>query len=128
MKRLIFFLVLIAGSFSAQAYISAIAIESEKNASMQVTVNGKLYNKQPGSFVRIKSNPGFFRLELKVLNPHDKVWYIVRKEVRVEKGFEFFYKVEFPPNKRPTLTLVKRYPVYSKYFWNPALYNKHPVS
>jgi hypothetical protein len=95
---------------------------------MQVSVNGKVYNKQPESFVRIKSQPGLFHLQLKVLNPENKVWYVIRRDVKVEKGLEFYYKVTFGEDMRPVFKLIKQYPVYSKYFLNPAMYNKHPVS
>lgn len=95
---------------------------------MQVYVNGKLYNKQPGKFVRVRSTPGLFYLEVKVLNPWNKQWYVAKKSIRVDKGFEFQYKVVFINRTKPELVEVKRYPVYSKYFLNQGLYNKHPIS
>lgn len=127
MKRLILFLILVASVNSAFAYISGFSIQTDKNSAFQVYVNGKLRSTQAKSFVRIKSNPGLYHVKIKVLNPHDKEWYILRKDVRVTKGYEFYYKVDFSKGKRPVLQLVKRYPVYSRYFSNPALYNKHPV-
>ncbi len=128
MKRLMLSFVLISVALSASAYSSTIAIQTDKSSSMQVYVNGKLFNKVPEKFVRIKSNPGLFKIEVKVLNPYDKEWYMIRKDVRVEKGFEFYYKIEFAEGKRPELKALKRYPVYSHYFLNPALYHKHPTS
>ncbi|MBX2964915.1 MAG: hypothetical protein KF845_02130 [Cyclobacteriaceae bacterium] len=128
MKKLVLIAALITSSFSLYAYASSIAIQTAKASSMQVYVNGKLYNKQPEKFVRIKSNPGSFRVEVKVLNPYDKEWYMVRKDIRVEKGFEFYYKVEFAEGKRPVLKAIRRYPVYSHYFLNPALYNRHSTT
>lgn len=128
MKKLVLILALAACGVSAYAYSSTIAIQADKASSMQVYVNGKLYNKEPGNFVRIKSNPGLFKIEVKVLNPYDKEWYMVRSTVRVEKGFEFFYKIQFAEGKRPELKAIRRYPVYSHYFLNPALYYKHPTS
>jgi hypothetical protein len=122
---LLFSLVACSLSF---AYVSGIAIQSEKSSNMSVYVNGKLYNKQPGKFVRIKSMPGLFHLQVKVLNPYDKVWYIVRKDIRVEKGYEFYYRMVFARNKKPMLQQVKKYPVYSKYFLHPEMYNSHPIS
>lgn len=127
MKQLIIFFVLIAFTQSAFAYISGISIQTAKNSSIQVYVNGKLKSSQSKSFVRIKSNPGLFHVMVKVLNPHDKEWYVLRKDVRVTKGYEFYYKIDFSQGKRPVLQLVKRYPVYSHYFLNPGLYNKHPI-
>jgi hypothetical protein len=126
MKKLVLMMTLMVSSISLFAYSSSIAIQTAKASTMQVYVNGKLYNKQPEKFVRIKSNPGLFKVEVKVLNPYDKEWYMVRKEIRVEKGFEFYYMVEFAEGKRPVLKAIRRYPVYSHYFLNPALYNRHP--
>jgi hypothetical protein len=65
---------------------------------------------------------------VKVLNPYDKTWYVVRKDITVENGFEFYYKMVFEKGKRPQIQAVKKYPVYTKYFLNPMLYNRHPVS
>ncbi|HEX5171087.1 MAG TPA: hypothetical protein VFW11_18050 [Cyclobacteriaceae bacterium] len=121
----LFFLVQYTSSFG---YISGIAIQTEKSSNMQVFVNGKLYNKVPGNFVRVKSQPGLFHVEVKVLNPHNKTWYLVRKDIRVEKGLEFYYKVVFMKGQRPQLIEIKRCPVFSQYFLNPSLYNRHPVS
>jgi hypothetical protein len=128
MKKLVLVTGLMFSVVAVFAYSSSIAIQTEKSSSMQVYVNGKLYNKQPEKFVRIKSNPGLFKIEVKVLNPYDKEWYMVRKDVRVEKGFEFYYKIEFAEGKRPELKAIRRYPVYSHYFLNPALYNRHPTT
>lgn len=128
MKKLVLVTGLMFSVAAVFAYSSSIAIQTEKSSSMQVYVNGKLYNKQPEKFVRIKSNPGLFKIEVKVLNPYDKEWYMVRKDVRVEKGFEFYYKIEFAEGKRPELKAIRRYPVYSHYFLNPALYNRHPTT
>jgi len=114
-------------SASAYAYDSGIAIHTEQGTKMQVYVNGKLYNKQPGKFVRVRSTPGLFHVEVKVLNPYTKQWTLVRKDVRVEKGFEFHFKVIFK-NRKPELQATRKYPVYSKYFLNPMLYNRHPIS
>ena len=88
MNKLVF-LLLLATNYSLLAYDSGIAVQTEKGTTMQVYVNGKLYNKQPGQFVRVRSTPGLFHLEVKVLNPWNKKWYIVRKDIRVDKGFEF---------------------------------------
>jgi len=121
-------LLLLASSSVALAYDSGIAVQTEKGTTMQVYVNGKLFNKQPGKFVRVRSTPGLFHLEVKVLNPWNKQWYIVRKDIRVDKGFEFQYKVVFINKTKPELREVKRYPVYSRYFLNPSLYNKHPIT
>lgn len=127
MKYLVLFFLLI-GSSHAMAYDSGIAIQMDKGARIQVTINGKLYAKQTGNVVRVRSSPGLFHLQVKVLNPYDKQWYIVRKDIRTEKGFEFQYKVVFTNNRNPALVEVKRNPVYSKYFLNPVLYNRHPVA
>ncbi|MDH4091678.1 MAG: hypothetical protein OEV74_03400 [Cyclobacteriaceae bacterium] len=127
MKKLVIFL-LLASSYSLLAYDSGIAIQSEKGTTMQVYVNGKLYNKQPNKFVRLRSTPGLFHLEIKVLNPWNKLWYIVRKDINIDKGYEFQYKIVFINKTRPELREINRYPVFSRYFLNPGLYNSHPVS
>lgn len=115
-------------SVQLMAYDSGIAVQVEKGATMQVYVNGKLYNKQPGKFLRVRSTPGLFHLEVKVLNPWNKQWYVVKKDIRVEKGYEFQYKVVFVNRTKPELREVKKYPMYSRYFLNNDLYNKHPVA
>ncbi len=128
MRKLLLGALLSVIAWNAEAYIAGIAIQSEKSSNMQVYVNGKLFNKEPGNFVRIKSKPGLFHVKVKVLNPHDNVYYVVRRDIRVEKGYEFFYQVVFSKNHPPRIQEVRRYPVYSKYFLNPVLYNRHPVS
>lgn len=115
-------------SFASVANISGIAIQAEKNSPMQVYVNGKLYNKQPDRFVRIKSHPGLFHIEVKIFDPRDKNWYTAKKDIRVDKGMEFYYKVELVKGKPPVLREVRRYPIYSPYFLRPELYNRHAVS
>lgn len=128
MKNLVGTLLLVLSTSSAFAYISGIAIQTENSSNMQVYVNGKLYNKNPGKFVRIKSQPGLFHVEVKVFHPYNKAWYLVKKDIRVEKGMEFYYKVVFAKNKQPELREIRRYPVYSPYFLNSSLYNRHPIS
>jgi hypothetical protein len=127
-KKIGVLLILLAASYSSHAYLSGIAIENGRSSSMQVFINGRLYNKQPSNFVRIPSKPGLFNVQVKVLNPYDKEWYLLRKSIRVEKNYEFYYKIVFAKGKRPVIQAVKRYPVYSRYFLNPTLYNKHSVS
>jgi hypothetical protein len=128
MKKLVVAVLLATVSTYAHAYISGIAIQTDKSSNMQVSINGRLYNKTPEKFVRIKSKPGLFHVEVKVLNPFDKNWYVVRKDIKVEKGYEFYYKMVFAKNKRPRIQEIRRYPVYTRYFLNPTLYNKHPIT
>lgn len=109
------------------AYDSGIALLTEKGLNMQVFVNGKLYNKNPGKYVRVRSNPGLFHVEVRVMNPVDKKWYSVKKDIRAQKGIELQYKVVFI-GSRPQLVDEKKNPIYSRYFLNPGLYNKHFIS
>ena len=95
---------------------------------MKVYVNGKLVNNRSENFVRIKGKPGIYHIEVKVLNPYDRIWYLLRKDVRAEKGIEFLYEVELNRMEKPRMHIVNSYPVYTKYFLNPVLYNKHPIS
>ena len=127
-NAMLILLALFLSTTTTHAYISGIAIQADKKSSMQVYINGKLYNKQPGSFVRIPSKPGIFHVQVKVLNPYDREWYLVRKNIRVEKGYEFYYKVVFLKGQRPRIEAQKRYRVYSRYFLNPMLYNQHPIT
>ena len=113
--------------FSCDAYVSGIAIQSEKGSNIQVTVNGKLFNKRPEKFVRIRSTPGLFHIELRIFNAYCQQWQIIKKDVRVKKGYDTYFQVVFV-NRKAVLKELKQYPVYSRYFLNPALYNRHPVS
>jgi len=120
-------LVFVFISTSCAAYISGIAIQSEAGSNIQVFVNGKLYNKRPEKFVRIRSTPGLFHIQLRIFNTYYQEWQIVKKDVRLKKGYDTYYRVVFV-NRKAVLKEVKRYPIYSKYFLNPSLYNKHPIS
>src|SRR5687767_16008429 len=126
--KMLMFLFLLASSSAALAYDSGIAVQTDKGTTMRVYVNGKLISKQSGKYVRVRSTPGLFHLEVKVLNPWNQQWYVVRKDIRVDKGYEFQYKVVFKDRYKPELVEVKKYPMYSRYFLNNNLYNKHPVS
>ncbi|RAW03158.1 hypothetical protein DQQ10_03420 [Pseudochryseolinea flava] len=113
--------------FTAKGYDSGIAVQTEHGTPIQVFVNGKLYNKTPGSFVRVRGSQGLYHVEVKFLNPYTKKWASIKRDVKTRKGFEFVYKLAFV-NKKPELREVRKNPVYSKYFLNPALYNWHPRS
>ena len=128
MKKMGLCFFLLFSSLITFAYDSGIAIQTDKGVSMQVFVNGKLYNNHLGKVVRVRSTPGLFHLEVKVLNPWNKKWYIARKSVRIEKGFEFQYKVVFINKLKPEVVAIRKYPIYSRYFLNPNLYNRHPIS
>jgi hypothetical protein len=128
MKNVVVAVFLLMISSPSFCYISGIAIQTEKTSNMQVYVNGKLYNKQLSKFVRIKSLPGLFHVEVKVLNPYDKAWYVVRKDITVDRGYELYYRMVFKRGQKPRIQEIKKYPVYSKYFLNPMLYNQHPIS
>ncbi len=128
MRTFLLVVTLALASFTANANISGIAIQTEKASSMQVYVNGKLYNKSPENFVRIRSRPGLFHVEVRVLNPHDRRWYTVKKDIVVKRGYEFYYRMVFEKGQSPRIEAVRQYPVYSRYFLNPILYNKNPVT
>lgn len=127
MKKLTLLMMALGITTMVWAYDSGIALLTEKGTEMQVYVNGKLYNKNPGKFVRVRSSPGLFHVEVRVMNPTNKKWYVTKKDIRAEKGFELQYKVVFV-NSKPELVEVKKYPIYTRYFLNPALYNKHQTS
>jgi hypothetical protein len=127
MKRLIFISLLAVLPVSSRAFSSGLAFQTEKNSSMQVVVNGKICNASAKTFVRVKSNPGLYHVEITVLNPYDKVWYKIRKDVNVEKGFEFYYKIVFEKNKRPSVEFISRYPSFYNYY-NPVLPYRNPIA
>jgi hypothetical protein len=127
MKKLTLLAIVLSIASTAWAYDSGIALVTEKGTEMQVFVNGKLYNKHPGKFVRVRSSPGLFHIEVRVMNPANKKWYTTRKDIRAQKGFELQYKVVFV-NSRPELIELKKYPIYSRYFLNPTLYNRHQTT
>ena len=127
MERVVMALVFASIPFIAFGNVSSIAIQSEDKGDMHVYLNGKLYNRHPGKFVRIKSRPGLFHVEIKVFNPINKNWYLIRKDIWVTKGFEFYYCIRFSNGQRPILVQTKKYPVYSPYFINPALHNRHYI-
>lgn len=128
MKKLILLTALLSISAISYGYISGIAIKTEQKTEMKVYVNGKLVSNRSENFVRIKGKPGVYHIEVKVLNPYDRTWYMLRKDVRAEKGIEFLYQVEFSRMSKPKMNIVKSYPIYTKYFLNPVLYNKNPIS
>lgn len=110
------------------AYTSGIAIRSDKATVVQVFVNGKLYNKNPSNYIRIKSTHGLFHLRVRVLDLSTHTWRTVTKSIQISKGFEYQYMVTVNRNEPPTLQLIKRYPVYSKYFLNYGLYTRSHTS
>lgn len=114
-------------SFSSKAYDSGIAVQTEQGTPIQVYVNGKLYNKNPGSFVRVRGSQGLYHLEVRFLNPYTKQWASIKRDVKTKKGFEFLFKLAFV-DRKAELREVRKNPVYSKYFLNPALYNRHPTT
>ena len=122
MKRLVIISLLIFFSATAYSQTAGLAIQTEKNAVMLVYINGKRCNTDARSFVRVNGNAGMHRVEIKVLHPEEKMWYVVRKEVRLDRGYDFYYKVVFEEGRRPEIVLVKRYPVYSRYYNSSAYY------
>ena len=128
MKKLIMLTVFLSISAFSFGYSSGIAIKTDQKTEMKVYVNGKLVNNRSENFVRIKAKPGMYHIEVKVLNPYDRIWYMLRKDVRAEKGIEFLYQVEFSRMAKPKMNIVKSYPIYSRYFLKPAMYNQNPIS
>ena len=122
MKRMIAVLSLMVISTIGLAQTAGLAIQTDKNSVMLVFINGKRCNTDAKSFVRVSGNAGIHRVEIKVLHPEEKMWYVVRKEVNLDRGYDFYYKVVFQEGKRPEIVLVKKYPVYSRYYNSSAYY------
>jgi len=128
MKKLVFLLVLVAVSSSLLAYTSGIAISSDKSVQVQVFVNGKLCNKMPSNFIRIKSTEGLFHLRVKIFDVRTHTWQEIKRSVQIVKGFEYQYSVIHKKGKAPELVQIRRYPIYSRYFLNYGLYTRSTVS
>lgn len=119
--------VLILCSLSSYGYLSGIAIENNAGTNMEVFINGKLYSKKTDKFVRFRSSPGILHVELRVFNKYINQWQVVRKDVKLTRGYDSYFKVVFV-DKKPVLKETKKYPVYSRYYLNNSLYNKHPIT
>lgn len=123
---LVFLLVLVNAGF---AYTSGFAIQtSDKSQLVQVYINGKLYNKKPTHFIRIKSTQGTFHLKVKILNLQEHTWQEVVKSVKISKGFEYYFTIVQQEGRKPELTQTRRYPIYSKYFLDYSLYTRGTTS
>ncbi len=109
----------------AQAYTSGIAISSvRKSEVVQVFVNGKLYNKTPSNFIRIKSTQGTFHLRVKILDIHTRQRQEIVQTIKISKGFEYYYEVKQEVGEVPKLIQMRRYPIYSRYFLDYGLYTR----
>lgn len=113
---------------SASAYTSGMAFSSDKSVVVQVFVNGKLYNKVPSHFIRIKSTEGLFHLRVKILNMRTHTWKEINRSVRITKGFEYQFTVVQKEGFQPELKQMKRYPIYTKYFLDYTLYTRGSTS
>jgi hypothetical protein len=110
---------------TGQAYTSGIAISTvRKSEVVQVFVNGKLYNKTPSNFIRIKSTQGTFHLRVRIFDIHARQKHEIVQTIRISKGFEYYYEIKHAEGKVPKLIQIKRYPIYSRYFLDYGLYTR----
>ena len=109
-------------------YQSAFAIHSGSFSQMQVAVNGKIWTNQTPSFVRVKSKPGLFHLEVKIFDPEQKIWHLIKKEILVKKGWENHFRIVFAPSGEPVLEEWKKYPVFKIHYIYPHSYIKNQVT
>ncbi|GCC50936.1 hypothetical protein SanaruYs_11550 [Chryseotalea sanaruensis] len=126
MKRgvIVFFFAFLV-SITVQAYTSGIAISAvRKSEVVQVFVNGKLYNKTPSNFIRIKSTQGTFHLRVKILDIHTRQRQEIVQTIKISKGFEYYYEIKQEEGKVPKLIQMRRYPIYSRYFLDYGLYTR----
>lgn len=128
MKRAMLILTLLFCSVLVQAYTSGMAISTDKATVVQVFVNGKLYNKTPANFIRIKSTEGTFHLKVKILTIGSHTWQEINQTVQIQKGFEYHYVLVQKEAKKPHLNQIKRYPIYSRYFLDYSLYTRGSTS
>lgn len=106
----------------AFGYTSGIAISTGGTSVIQVFVNGKLCNKSPEKYVRIKAPAGTFHVRVKLLNIKNGRWQEWEQTISIDRGFEHQFTVVQPVGKTPQLTQIKRYPIYSEYYLNYSLY------
>lgn len=128
MKRALLIITLLFCAGSTKAYTSGMAIRTDRAYVVQVFVNGKLYNKTPSNFIRIKSTEGTFHLKVKILNLSNHTWQEIRKTVHIQKGFEYYYKLVQKEGLKPELNQIRRYPIYSRYFLDYSLYTRGTTS
>ncbi len=128
MKCIVLLVLLVVSTHLLFAYTSGIAISSDKSVVVQVFVNGKLYNKVPSNFIRIKSTEGVFHLRVKILNLQAHTLQEVKCTVHITKGFEYQYAIVQKEGKPPELRQTKRYPIYSRYFLDYGLYTRSVTS
>lgn len=128
MKRAMLILPLLLCSVLVHAYTSGMAISTDKATVVQVFVNGKLYNKTPANFIRIKSTEGTFHLKVKILTMSSHTWQEITQTVQIQKGFEYHYILVQKEGKKPQLSQIKRYPIYSRYFLDYSLYTRGSTS
>lgn len=124
MKRLSLIFCFVLAVLSVHAYTSGIAISSPKSTVVQVYVNGKLYNKSPANFIRIRSTEGTFHLKVKILNLLSRTWQEIIQTVYIAKGFDYQFSILEEVGKAPQLVQVRRYPIYSRYFLDYSLYTR----
>ncbi len=110
---------------TVHAYTSGIAISTvRKSEVVQVFVNGKLYNKTPSNFIRIKSTQGTFHLRVRILDIHTRQKHEIVQTIIISKGFEYYYEIKHAEGKVPKLIQIRRYPIYSRYFLDYGLYTR----
>ena len=129
MRTIILVILLTCASLvSARASTSVISIQSDRVLNLRVFVNGKLYNSKPDCLVRISSQTGLYHLEIRAFHTVSHRWYTIEHDVRTERGLEYCFSINWDNTSGVKLQTRGRYPVYSRYYLNPSLYNKHQTS
>lgn len=127
MKKIVLLIAfLFVASGISFGYDSGLALRAKNGVVFSVLVNGKLFNKKPGNDLQLRSYSGKMVLEIVAYDQAtNKMDRIVRK-IYLARGSEYLFEISFVGNNA-VLQIVKKSPVYSKYFKNPRLYNVHPT-
>jgi len=127
MKKLIILIFSVFLATGAWANTSAISFSAEQsNHTLLVYVNGKLIQSNKKKYVRQRSMPGFHVVKVKVYDQKGKVLQIITQRVYVKSGFENNYRVDVLAN-RHSVKKMPLYPLYSNFFYNPALYARNSI-
>ncbi len=127
MKKVLFILLVSLMGLPAFGSTSAISVSADqKEHTILVYVNGKLVNSSLKKYVRHKSTPGFHVVKVKIYDNKGKFLSVVNQRIYIKGGFENNYHIQLTNNKK-SLKKMPLYPLYSNFFYNPALYTRNTI-
>ncbi|HMQ00486.1 MAG TPA: hypothetical protein PKC24_11950 [Cyclobacteriaceae bacterium] len=126
MKNYLLFGLLMILGFTALGN-SAFSVNSHsKEHTILVYVNGKLIQNERKRYIRHKSTPGFHVLKVKVYDQKGKMLSTINQRIYIKSGFENNYQINAIGSKKE-LRKLPLYPLYSNFFYNPALYTRNSI-